>query len=42
MGDIDNAIEEFEIDEEMPIWAKDSMRSTSEIMDELEPRTWNN
>ena len=38
MGDIDNAIEEFEIDEEMPIWAKDSMRSTSEIMDELEPR----
>ena len=38
MGDIDDAIEEFEIDEEMPIWAKDSMRSTSEIMDELEPR----
>ena len=38
MGDIDNAIEEFEIDEEMPIWAKDSMRSTSEVMDELEPR----
>ena len=38
IGDIVPEKDEFEIDEEMPRWAKDSMRSTSAIMDELEPR----
>ncbi|MDP6223503.1 MAG: hypothetical protein QGF34_00400 [Candidatus Poseidoniaceae archaeon] len=38
MGDMVPEKDEFEIDEVMPRWATDSMRSTSSVMDELEPR----